>query len=101
MRFISDKLDHRGDVVVGVELDREVGDTDGTAYGTRFFRCSANHGAFVRQQSIKPFSTTEYAACVIQNMWRRWQAVNRFRGLMNAATWNLLDNNEEWNNDEE
>lgn len=28
-------------------------------------------------------------------MWRRYLAVRKFRNLMNAATWNLLDNNQE------
>ena len=53
MRYISDVTDEKGEKIVGVELDRSVGDTDGTVNGHRLFTCQFNHGAFVRRASVK------------------------------------------------
>ena len=47
VRFVGETAFKEG-TWVGVELDSEVGKNDGSVDGTRYFRCRAGHGIFVR-----------------------------------------------------
>lgn len=38
---------------IGVELDRAVGDSDGTFEGERLFQCKPQHGVFVREEQLQ------------------------------------------------
>lgn len=38
---------------IGVELDRAVGDSDGTLEGERYFQCKPQHGVFVREEQLQ------------------------------------------------
>uniref|UniRef100_K3WLK2 CAP-Gly domain-containing protein n=1 Tax=Globisporangium ultimum (strain ATCC 200006 / CBS 805.95 / DAOM BR144) TaxID=431595 RepID=K3WLK2_GLOUD len=41
---------------IGVELDRAVGDNDGTLEGQRHFQSKPHHGVFVREEQLQvPF----------------------------------------------
>ncbi|DBA02183.1 TPA: hypothetical protein N0F65_004818 [Lagenidium giganteum] len=85
----------RRSACIGVELDRAQGDCDGEDEGKRYFTCKPNHGIFVREEHIEPFSPQHAAACTIQAAWRRRRAVQKFRTLVFSHAWNLLDNNQE------
>ncbi|KAL7682977.1 putative serine/threonine-protein phosphatase with EF-hands [Plasmopara halstedii] len=82
--------------LVGVELTRPRGESDGTTKdGTRVFTCKPLHGLFVREEQLRPFSEHDKAACVLQSVWRRYGASQKFRHLVFSHAWNLLDNTQE------
>lgn len=82
--------------LVGVELARPRGDTDGvTKDGTRLFECKPLHGLFVVKTQLSAFSEQDGAACVLQSVWRRYSASQKFRHLVFSHAWNLLDNTQE------
>ncbi|TMW57085.1 hypothetical protein Poli38472_003010 [Pythium oligandrum] len=85
----------RRSALVGIELDRARGENDGEIDGQRFFQCKANHGIFVREENISRFSNEDAAACILQSMWRKFRAAQKFRTLVFSHAWNLLDNNQE------
>ncbi|CAH0493428.1 unnamed protein product [Peronospora farinosa] len=86
----------RRTALVGIELTRARGDNDGaTEDGQRFFECKPLHGIFVREEQLSAFSEGDGAACVLQSIWRRYSASQKFRHLVFAHAWNLLDNTQE------
>ena len=61
VRFVG-ATDFKGGPWVGVQLDGEVGKNDGSVDGTRYFRCRAGHGIFVRPayvQHVQPLREEE------------------------------------------
>ncbi|KAG7396038.1 serine threonine-protein phosphatase [Phytophthora boehmeriae] len=86
----------RRTALVGVELTRAHGDNDGTdETGQRLFECKPLHGLYVREEQLQAFSEQDCAACVLQSVWRRYHASQKFRQLVYSHAWNLLDNTEE------
>uniref|UniRef100_H3GLM9 Serine/threonine-protein phosphatase n=1 Tax=Phytophthora ramorum TaxID=164328 RepID=H3GLM9_PHYRM len=86
----------RRSALVGVELTRARGDCDGSAAdGRRLFQCRPLHGLFVREEQLSAFSEEDGAACVLQSVWRRYSASQKFRHLVFSHAWNLLDNTQE------
>ncbi|OWZ06024.1 Serine/threonine-protein phosphatase [Phytophthora megakarya] len=86
----------RRTALVGVELTRAKGDNDGSAQdGNRLFECKPLHGVFVREEQLSAFSEEDGAACVLQSVWRRYSASQKFRHLVFSHAWNLLDNTQE------
>ncbi|RMX66558.1 hypothetical protein DD238_002301 [Peronospora effusa] len=86
----------RRTALVGIELTRARGDNDGaTEDGQRLFECKPLHGIFVREEQLSAFSEGDGAACVLQSIWRRYSASQKFRHLVFAHAWNLLDNTQE------
>ncbi|TDH68253.1 hypothetical protein CCR75_004762 [Bremia lactucae] len=87
--------DRRTDLI-GVELIRACGDNDGAIEdGERLFKCKPLHGLFVREEQLSAFSEEDGAACVVQSVWRRYRASQKFRHLVFSHAWNLLDNTQE------
>lgn len=92
IRYVSE----RRTALVGVELLRARGNTDGTTEdGKRLFECKPLHGLFVREEQLSAFSEEDGAACVLQSVWRRYSASQKFRHLVFSHAWNLLDNTQE------
>ncbi|CAH0479066.1 unnamed protein product [Peronospora belbahrii] len=86
----------RRTALVGVELTRARGDNNGvTETGQRLFDCKPLHGIFVREEQLSAFSEKDQAACVLQSVWRRYSASQKFRHLVLSHAWNLLDNTQE------
>ncbi|KAE9362136.1 hypothetical protein PF008_g347 [Phytophthora fragariae] len=86
----------RRTALVGVELTRARGNNDGTSEdGKRLFQCKPLHGLFVREEQLSAFSEEDGATCVLQSVWRRYSASQKFRHLVYSHAWNLLDNTQE------
>ena len=109
-------MPERRSALVGIELTRARGDNDGaTKDGRRLFQCKPLHGIFVREEQLsvsngsifdsfqsfhslfmdQAFSEGDGAACVLQSIWRRYRAAQKFRHLVFSHAWNLLDNTQE------
>ncbi|EQC37411.1 hypothetical protein SDRG_05015 [Saprolegnia diclina VS20] len=83
------------DGLAGVELDRAVGNCDGTFQSQRLFSCKPHRGMVVRLEQLQVFSPQEAAACTIQAVWRRRRCLRAFQTLVLTSSWNVLDNHNE------
>ncbi|KDO21509.1 hypothetical protein SPRG_12473 [Saprolegnia parasitica CBS 223.65] len=83
------------DGIAGVELDRAVGNCDGTFQSQRLFSCKPHRGMVVRLEQLQVFSPQEAAACTIQAVWRRRRCLRAFQTLVLTSSWNVLDNHNE------
>mmetsp|Transcript_21369 Transcript_21369/g.52271 ORF Transcript_21369/g.52271 Transcript_21369/m.52271 type:complete len:1022 (-) Transcript_21369:549-3614(-) len=80
----------------GVEfIDKALGKNDGAVQGFRYFSCPPNHGLFVRESALKPYSDQEKAAVAIQSLARGSKARKKAKQDMALHAWTQLENNEE------
>ncbi|ETW00195.1 hypothetical protein H310_07593 [Aphanomyces invadans] len=92
VRFVPDTRS----ALLGVELDRSVGDCDGIAAdGRQHFKCRPLHGIYVREENLAPYTAEDAAAVRIQSAWRRRKTVLAFTTVVLSSMWNMLDNNQE------
>lgn len=52
VKFIGFVEGNQKDVYIGLRMDEEVGNTDGTVEGKRYFRCEKNRGKFINLDDI-------------------------------------------------
>mmetsp|Transcript_35609 Transcript_35609/g.61601 ORF Transcript_35609/g.61601 Transcript_35609/m.61601 type:complete len:900 (+) Transcript_35609:141-2840(+) len=81
----------QGDMV-GVELERPVGDNDGSVHGVRYFSCQAKKGIFVPPNQVEVFSEQTKAASAVQAVSRKLLAQRKALKERNSKVWNKLDN---------
>jgi len=78
--------------MVGVELERPVGDNDGSVHGVRYFSCPAKKGIFVPPSQIEVYSDQTKAASAVQAVSRKLLARRKALKERNSKVWNKLDN---------
>jgi len=59
VKFIGFVEGNNNDVYIGLRMDEEVGNTNGTAAGKRYFRCEPNRGKFIRLDDIEKVLETQ------------------------------------------
>mmetsp|Transcript_28813 Transcript_28813/g.36128 ORF Transcript_28813/g.36128 Transcript_28813/m.36128 type:complete len:885 (+) Transcript_28813:145-2799(+) len=81
----------QGDMV-GVELERPVGDNDGSVHGVRYFTCPPKKGIFVPPNQVECFNEQTKAASAVQAVSRKLLARRKALKERNSRVWNKLDN---------
>jgi len=78
-------------VWTGIELHEPLGRTDGSFNGRVYFSCSGNHGTFLRESYVVPYSLEAVSATAIQSVVRMMLSRRRVATLHASRTWNILD----------